>query len=59
MKGIPTDVTGNEFKKFLDLNKVSYAKAEHLKSEKDGRVLPLFCLEINDPVEAEALISQI
>ena len=29
-----------------------------LKSKKDDRVLPMFRLEINDPTEAEALISQ-
>ena len=28
------------------------------KTKKDGRVLPIFQLEINDPTEAEALISQ-
>ena len=48
----------NEFKEFLDLNKIPYAKAERLKSKKDGRVLPLFRIEINGPTEAEALISQ-
>ena len=48
----------NEFKEFLDLNKISYAKAERLKRKKDGRVLPLFCIEINNPTKAEALISQ-
>ena len=30
------------FKQFLDLNKISYAKAERLKSKKDGRALPIF-----------------
>ena len=48
----------SEFKEFLDLNKISYAKAERLKSKKDGRVLPIFQLEITDPAEAEALLSQ-
>ena len=48
-KGVPTD---------LDLNKISYAKAERLKSKKDGRVLPIFQLEFTDPAEAEALLSQ-
>ena len=47
-----------EFKGFFDLNKISYAKAGRLKSKKDGRVLPIFRLEINDPTETEALISQ-
>ena len=58
VKGLPTDITEAEFKEFLDLNKISYAKAERLKSKKDGRVLPIFQLEITDPDEAEALISQ-
>ena len=60
VKGVPTDITEAEFKEFLDLNKISYAKAERLKStsQKDGRVLPIFQLEITDPTEAEALISQ-
>ena len=33
-------------------------KAERYKSKKDGRVLPMFQLEVSDPVEAEALLSQ-
>ena len=61
IKGVPTDitdVTDKEFLEFLDLNKINYANAERLKSKKDGRVLPIFQLEINDPTEAEALLSQ-
>ena len=58
VKGVPTDITEVEFKEFLDLNKITYAKAERLKSKKDGRVLPIFRLEISDPTEAEALVSQ-
>ena len=48
----------DEFKEFLDLNKICYAKAEHLKSEKEGKVLPMSRLEINDPFKVEAVISQ-
>ena len=58
VKGVPTDITVSEFKEFLDLNKISYAKAERLKSKKDGRVLPIFQLEITDSAEAEAPLSQ-
>ena len=58
VKGVPPDITDSEFKEFLDLNKINVAKAERLKSKKDGRVLPIFRLEIRDPIEAEALISQ-
>ena len=58
VKGVPTDLTDEEFKEFLDLNKISYAKAERYKSKRDGRILPMFQLEISDPAEAEALLSQ-
>ena len=58
VKGVPTDLTDEEFKEFLDLNKISYAKAECYKSKRDGRILPMFQLEISDPAEAEALLSQ-
>ena len=58
VKGVPTDITETEFKEFLSLNKINYAKAERLKSKKDGMVLPIFQLDISDPDEAEALISQ-
>ena len=58
VKGVPTDNTVSEFKEFLDLNKISYTKAERLKSKKDGRVLPIFQPEITDPAKAEALLSQ-
>ena len=55
---MPTDITETDFKEFLDLNKICYAKAERLKSRKDGRVLPIFQLELSNPAEAEALLSQ-
>ena len=58
VKGVPIDITETEFKEFLDLNKISYAKAERLKGQKDGRVLPIFQLEVTDHIKAEALISQ-
>ena len=58
IKGVSTNVTEKEFQEFVDLNKINYAKTERLQSKKDGRVLPIFQLEINDPDDAEALISQ-
>ena len=58
VKGVPTDITDDEYKEFFDLNKIICANAERLKSKKDGSVLPMFRLEIIDPTEAEALISQ-
>ena len=53
-----TEVTEQEFKEFLVLNKINYAKAEGLISKKDGRVLEIFELEIKDDTEAEALITK-
>ena len=58
VKGVCTDLTESEFKEFLDINKISYAKAERLKGQKDDRVLPIFQLDISDPDEAEALLSK-
>ena len=55
---VPTEMSEKDFKEFLDLNKIIYAKAERLTSKKDGRVLQMFKLEIKDEGEAEALISQ-
>ena len=34
VKGVPTDITEAKFKEFLDLNKITYAKAERLNSKK-------------------------
>ena len=42
IKGVPAEVSGQEFKEFLDLNKINYAKAERLISKKDGRALEIF-----------------
>ena len=36
VKGVPTDISEADFLDFLNLNKISYAKAERLKSKKDG-----------------------
>ena len=58
VKGVPTEVSEKDFKEFLDLNEIIYAKTERLTSKKDGRVLQMFKLEIKDEAEAEALISQ-
>ena len=58
IKVVPPDIMDIKFKEFLDLNTISYAKAERLKSKKDGRVLLIFQLKTNGPTQAEALISQ-
>ena len=55
---MPAKVTEQEFKEFLDLNKINYVKDERLTSKKDGRVLEMFKLEIKDDTEAGALITE-
>ena len=42
VKGVPTDITANEFQEFLDLNKITYAKAERLKSKKTAGFCQFF-----------------
>ena len=34
INGVPTDITDEEFREVLDLNKINYAKADLLKSKK-------------------------
>ena len=58
VKGVSAEVTEQEFKEFLDLDKINYAKAERLTGKKDGRVLEIFKLEIKDDTEAKALITE-
>ena len=57
VKGVPTEFTNDEFKQLLDHNKIKHAKAERMKSKRDGRILPMFKLELSGPAEAEAIIS--
>ena len=57
VKGVPTEFTDDEFKQVLDHNKIKHAKAERMKSKRDGRKLQMFQLELSDSAGAEALIS--
>ena len=57
VKGVPTEFTNDEFKQVLDHNKIKHAKAERMKSKRDGRMLQMFQIELSDPAEAEAIIS--
>ena len=54
---MPTEFTNNEFKQILDYNKIQHAKAERMKSRRDGKSLQMFQIELRDPAEAEAIIS--
>ena len=55
VKGVPTQFTNDEFKLVLDHNKIKHAKAERMKSKRDGKILQMFQLELS--AEAEAIIS--
>ena len=57
VKGVPTEFANDEFKQVLDHNKIKHAKAERMKSKRDGRILQMFQIELSDPAEAEAIIS--
>ena len=57
VKRVPTEFTNDEFKQVLDHNKIKHAKAERMKSKRDGRMLQMFQIELSDPAEAEAIIS--
>ena len=45
VKGVPTEFTNDEFKQILDHNKIKHAKAERMKSRRDGRSLQMFQIE--------------
>ena len=57
-KGVPAKFTDNECKEILDSNKMQYAKAERMKSRRDGRSIQMFQIELKDPGEGEAIISE-
>ena len=57
VKGVPTEFTDEEFKQIRDHNKINHAKAERMKSKRDGRKLQMFQIDLSDSAEAEALIS--
>ena len=54
---MPIEFTNDEFKQILDHNKIKHTKAERMKSRRDGRSLHMFQIELSDPAEAEAIIS--
>ena len=54
---MPTKFTDDKFKEILNYNKIQYAKAERMKSRRDSRSLQMLQIELKDPAEAEAIIS--
>ena len=56
-KGVSNNITLEDFKHLLDLNKVTHAEAERMKSKRTGKDLPFIKIKIDDPKQAEALIS--
>ena len=57
VKGVQTEFTDDEFQQIPGYNKIQHAKAERMKSGRDGRSLQMFQIELRDPAEAEAIIS--
>ena len=57
VKGVLTEFTNDEFKQILDYDKIEHAKAERMKSRRDGRSLQMFQIELRDPADAETIIS--
>ena len=54
---MPTEFTNDEFKQILDHYKIKHAKAERMKSRRDGRSLQMFQIELSNHAETEAIIS--
>ena len=57
VKGVPAELTGDEFKQVLDHNKIKHAKAERMQSERDSRKLQMFQIELSDSAKTETLFS--
>ena len=56
-KGISNNIPVNEFKELLDLNKITHAEAERMKSKRSGKELPFIKIKNDDPKQAEAFLS--
>ena len=54
---VPSEFTDAEFKEILDSDKIHYAKAERMKSKRSGRSLQMFRIELKDPAEDDAIVS--
>ena len=56
-KGVSNNITLEDFKELLNLNKITHAEAERMKSKRTGRNLPFIKIKCDDQKQAEALIS--
>ena len=56
-KGVPNNITLDDFKQLLGFNKITHAEAERIKSKRTGKDLPFLKIKSDDPKQAEALIS--
>ena len=56
-KGVSNNITIKDFQELLDLNKLSHAKAERMKSKRTGKDLPFRKIKSDDLKQAEALHS--
>ena len=56
-KGVPINITADEFKELIDFSKITHAEAERMKSKRTGKNLPFIKIKSDNPKQAEALIS--
>ena len=56
-KGVPNNISLEDFKQLLDFNKITHAEAERMKSKRTGRDLPFIKVKCDNPKQAETLIS--
>ena len=48
-KGVSNNISINEFNELLDLNKITHAEAEGMKSKRSGKELPFIKIKSDDP----------
>ena len=56
-KGVSNNVTLDDFKILLDLNELTHAESERMKSKRSGRDLLFIKIKFDNVKQAEALIS--
>ena len=56
-KGVPINITINDFKERLDFNKINHAEAERMKSKRTSKDLPFIKIISDNPKQAKELLS--
>ena len=57
-KGVSNNITIKDFQELLDINKISHAEAERMKSKRTDKDLPFIKIKSDDPKQVEALLSR-